>query len=168
MPLVNLMQNRNYDVVNSILNNTITELNDTNCADCKYISEFKFYNCIAIKSINLKKLNFIDTNAFNSCVNITSVNVPKLQTIGGYGLHGCTKLTTVDFPKIVTLGTGALRSCTGLTSINLGSTITSMTSNVFESDTQSGLTITINRKQDAISGSPWGATNATVVWSGTT
>ena len=27
-------------------------------------------------------------------------------------------------------------------------------------------TITINKPQDSVSGAPWGATNATVVWNG--
>lgn len=56
-------------------------------------------------------------------------------------------------------------SCTGLTNVTIGNGVTSIGNSAF-SDCTGLETITINKPENSISGAPWGATNATVVWTG--
>ena len=52
-----------------------------------------------------------------------------------------------------------------MTTINIPSTIKSIGKNAFGSNKIT--TINIDKPADSISGAPWGATNATVNWTGT-
>lgn len=55
-----------------------------------------------------------------------------------------------------------------LTTINIGSGVKNIDSKAFLGSGMTALkTININRKANAITGSPWGAQNATVNWTGT-
>ena len=57
-----------------------------------------------------------------------------------------------------------------LTSIEIPASITSIAADVFESgwipDDELTQTITIHKSKDSISGTPWGAENATINWVG--
>ena len=84
-----------------------------------------------------------------------------------------TKLTTVKLTGFVTYPTtaynmGAFYLNTYIQNVQLGSSghpVTSIGNYLFQNCTQSGLTITVYTADgNAISGSPWGATNATIVW----
>ena len=54
-----------------------------------------------------------------------------------------------------------------LKEINIGSGVVNIDANAFNA-VPNLTTININKSENAISGSPWGATNATVNWTGTT
>ena len=61
------------------------------------IGEYTFYNCKALKSIDLPDgLESIGDNAFASCSALESIDLPKgLTSIGEYAFNYCTSLTTV-------------------------------------------------------------------------
>lgn len=86
----------------------------------------------------------IGNYAFYNYALLTHVSIPaSVTTIGEYSFRGCTGLTMVTIPEsVTTIGTTAFSACTNMTKI------------------------TINKPQDSITGSPWGATNAVVVWTG--
>ena len=78
----------------------------------------------------------------------------------------CYGLVRVSLPSSVTIiSNSAFYNCYSLKSINIPSGVTSIGESAFSGCT--GLqTITINAAEGSISGAPWGATNATVVWTG--
>lgn len=86
----------------------------------------------------------INSCAFRECANLTSVTIPNSVTeIGTYAFYKCNSLTSIEIPESVTsIGTGAFGQSNNLK------------------------TITINKPKDSISGSPWSAAVATIVWTG--
>ena len=142
--------------------------------------------CTALQTVNMPKLQSINQKdsggLFNNCSSITSLNFPELTTISAgrstnnsysYPFNACTGITTVTMPKLSIITTqiysgGVFYLCTGLTSVQLGSDghpVVSIGAKTFSGCTQSGLTITIYTTGGAaLSGSPWGATNATIIW----
>lgn len=101
-----------------------------------------------------------------------TVNVPNtVVTIGSYSLASY-PIETINIPDSVqTINQDAVWYDFSLKTINIGSGIQIINSNAFRisaDNSKSNIkTININRKENAISGSPWGATNATVNWTGT-
>ena len=78
-----------------------------------------------------------------------------------------TTLKSAKFSAITAIEGNAFKGCTALTSVNLPNTLTTIASTAFDGCT--ALTnITIHKGTDSITGSPWGATNATVTWAGDT
>lgn len=115
-------------------------------------------------------------NAFNNniymgpsyyCTGLKSLTLPStLIEIGDYSLEGCSGLTEITIPSsVTTIGIRAFASCTGLTEITIPSSVTSIGSNCFNGCTNLE-TITIHKAKGSISGAPWAAPNATVVWDG--
>lgn len=151
-----------------------------------------FANCSGLLSVDMPELLSIVDDAsegakgcFRNCTALATINMPKLESVswrsswgGGAGTFmNCTALTAVSLPKIKTMRGygnsdgnygGAFINCTSLTSVTLGSEghpVTSLQHQPFRGCTQSGLTITIYTAGGAaLSGSPWGATNATIVY----
>ncbi len=97
-----------------------------------------------VKQIKLNEgLETIDDGAFYQ-TGLTEINIPNtVQSIGeGAFLHNFLKTVTIG-SGVKTIGTNAFK--------------TEYNYNPIE-------TITINQKEGAITGSPWGATNATINW----
>ena len=65
------------------------------------------------------------------------------------------------FTKIYNSSTGA-----NTTEVSIPSTVTEIEASAFADSASVMTTITINKAEDSITGAPWGATNATVVWTG--
>jgi drug/metabolite transporter superfamily protein YnfA len=78
----------------------------------------------------------------------------------------CPKLANVMIGVAVkSIGRYAFANCVALTSMDIPSNVEAIDSETF-SNSSNLTTITINKPQGSISGAPWGATNATVVWTG--
>lgn len=77
---------------------------------------------------------------FYQMTNLTSIDISfSVTSIGDSCFNGCTGLISIYLPgKLVSIGSNCFQSCTNLTTINCGFTV------------------------DSITGSPWGATSATI------
>lgn len=144
-----------------------------------------FKNCSLLNTVSMKGLKSLTKTTyyspFSGTPNICNLLFDNLETIicqdgSGYALFSAvTSLQVVNLPKfnlvkcIQNNNPAIFSGCTGLQSVTLGSeghpvpAINS--SNFFNGCTQSGLTITIYTTGGAtLPGSPWGATNATIVY----
>ena len=151
------------------------------------IGDYVFENCTGITATSLPDaLTKIGICLFNSCSNLALTHLPSGVTkIGGYAFYGCTNLTITELPSGLTqigdyafrnctnivitelpsgtdtIGSGAFQSCTALTSITFKSKPRVMSSTAFNNCTNI-TTINVPWAEGAVSGAPWGATNATI------
>lgn len=127
-----------------------------------------FASCTGLTRVSFpSSVTSIGSMGFQNCTGLTSVTIPgTLTLLKNNAFSGCTNLTTVTLSEgVTTIESNAFSSCTGLTSIEIPSTVTSIGNYAFNSCTN--LTaITINKAEGSITGAPWGATNATVTWTG--
>lgn len=105
-----------------------------------------FYDCYRLKKIAWKNANIttIGANAFEGCYSLgPSLELPEaLQTIEQYAFQVCTSLENVIIHKNIQSIWSVFNGCNRLQYIY------------------------IDKSQDSISGAPWGAPNATVIWTG--
>lgn len=129
------------------------------------IEKSAFYNCTALTQVDAPLVTSIGTNAFYYCDALTNISLPSVKSIGYTAFGFCRSLPPCELPAVVKIDDYAFQNDIKLTSINIGPNITTIASKAFQN---SGLkTINIERTADAVSGAPWGATNATVNWTGT-
>lgn len=152
-------------VLNSILDRSISGdyVND----DLTEIGPAAFKYCKNLTSATFKKVTKIGNDAFEECSSLESISLPEVKEITAMAFY-YSGLKSISMPKVEIIGTdtdtwGIFTWCP-MTTINIPSTIQSIGKDAFDNSYLT--TITINRKADAISGSPWGATNATVSWTG--
>ena len=109
----------------------------------------------------------IDYAAFNICTSLTEVTLPEgFTTLESDVFGGCSSLASVSLPSTLTsIGYGAFSECESLTTITIPNSVTSIGSGAFYG-CENLTSITINKPQNSISGAPWGATNAAVIWTG--
>lgn len=153
-------------VLNSILDRSISGdyVND----DLTEIGPGAFSHCNNLTSATFKKVTKICNDAFFCCSSLESISLPEVKEITAMAFYS-SGLKSISMPKVEMLGSEydeLIFSHCPMTVINIPSTIQSIGKDTFDNSYLT--TITINRKADAISGSPWGATNATVNWTGTT
>lgn len=74
-----------------------------------------FYNCTALKTINLDYANTIKESAFYFCSSLENINMPNVTDIGDYSFYGCDKLSELKFHEgLVSVGNYAFSSLTRL------------------------------------------------------
>jgi len=99
------------------------------------------------------------------CIDIWRVTIPEGVTSIEWGSFTNTQIGKVDFPNsLVTIGGWAFENSSLFGDIVLGENIQSIGTDAFIGTWVQS--ITINRPPGSISGAPWGATNATVMWTG--
>jgi len=188
MPLI-VNVGSNYKNFNDIIGGTYSGvINDAVIPGQTLLIGYLFYQNTKITGIDLQNVTTCGINTFGYAKSITYVNMPNLESVGQFCFDNVNSVTTYNFPKlkvipkatfavnsalktvnlygITTIQDAAFERCLALTNVNIGSSVTSISSTAFNLCTQTGVTITINRKQDAITGAPWGATNATINWTG--
>lgn len=85
-----------------------------------------------------------------------------LTSIGAYAFNNCKNLALTSLPAgLTSINSYAFRECAGLTSITFEGTPTSISSTAFYNCTNLA-TINVPWAEGAVSGAPWGATNATI------
>ena len=153
-------------VINSILDRSISGnyVND----DLIEIGRYAFDFCDQLTSATFQKATKVDSSAFSDCRSLESISLPEVKEIEQSAFAYCSSLKSISMPKIEILSKdysywGIFDYC-GMTTINIPSTIQSIGKNAFESSKIT--TINIDKPADSISGAPWGATGATVNWTG--
>lgn len=154
-------------VLNSILDRSISGnyVND----DLTEIGRYAFAYCTNITSATFTKAAKIRSAAFYSCNSLESISLPEVKKIEERTFNYC-NLKYISMPKIEMLGSdneynGIFDVYCKITTINIPSTIQSIGKRAFEYSNIT--TINIDKPANSISGSPWGATKATVNWTGT-
>lgn len=125
-----------------------------------------FSGCTGLENLYIPdNIKYIYDNAFSGCTSLEVVRIPN-ATMGSAVFAGCTGLENVDFVNNVeTIGSAQFAMCSSIKTISLPNTLTAIYQNAFAGCTAL-TTITINKPESSISGAPWGAPNATVVWAG--
>lgn len=100
---------------------------------------------------------------------INTVVLPSnFKTIGDWVFRSCAALNQIDFGNsIENIGSLAFSNCSSLAEISLPASITTIADDAFVG-CQSLTTITIDRLAGSVSGyeNKWGATNASIIWTG--
>lgn len=137
------------------------------------IGNAAFASCAKLKSLSISDSTYhIGDNLCAACDALEQVNIPSgngaFSYWGSNTFAGCVSLTRVNIHNGVThIGGGAFQGCIALSSIEIPSSVESIdtTPPVFNSCVN--LTeIVIHKSQDSISGAPWGAENAAIIWTG--
>lgn len=153
--------------VNSIIDRTIS--GDYTNNEVTSVGKYAFEFCINLKTVTMANATDINSNAFYYCTGLTSANFPNVKTVYSSAFNS-SGLTSITFNKLVTLGSNndysGIFENTPMTSISIPSTI--KTIGLYALSYSSIKTITVNRREGAISGAPWGARGATVNWIGRT
>lgn len=153
------------------------------------IGDYAFEVCTALALTNLPDgLTEIPQSAFASCPNLALTSLPAgltaiknrafqydtnlaltslpagITQLDAYTFQNCTSLKITSLPDaLTTIGSMVFAGCTGLTSITIGPNVTSIVTTAFSGCTN--LTqITCGLRQGAVSGAPWGATNANITY----
>lgn len=155
--------------------------------DSSGLSGRSFVNCTRLYSAELgKPVSALPANCFEGCQNLTVVEfTDNLKTFGNACFYSC-GLTSFDIPagttvipasmfyncvalaqvtipdSVTTIGGYAFGRNYALKSITIPANVTTIYSNAFLYC--SGITITIQKAENSISGSPWSASNATIIW----
>lgn len=153
--------------VNGIIDRTIS--GDYTNNEATSVGKYAFAFCLNLKAVTMTNATDINSNAFYNCTGLISANFPNVKTVYSSAFNR-SGLASITFNKLVTLGSNSdydgIFENTPMTHISIPSTIKTIGLYVFSYS--SIKTITVNRYKDAISGAPWGATGATVNWTGTT
>lgn len=109
---------------------------------------------------NLKNYAFSDKSV------ITSITLPdSLKIINAYAFFKCTGLTEIIIPEgVISIYSDAFLLCTSLTSVTIPNSMGTL-GTAFNNCTNL-MTIIVHKSEGTLSGSPWGATNAEVIWTG--
>ena len=124
-------------------------------------------NCTGLKKVEYSgAINYSYSGTFANCTSLEDFTIPPgVSEIPSGMFNGCTTLHTLNVSDgVTTFRNGCCSGTLALSTISLPSSITTIESYAFSG---SGLTqITIDKPSGSISGAPWGATNATVTWTG--
>ena len=135
------------------------------------LGTYAFGQCTSLKEVSLPTtiatIYIAGNNAtFHSCNAIEKITIPNVVASGTIATPANVfswsraSIKEVNFMQDVnTIASNAFISCTGLQSITIPNTVTSIASNAFSSCTN----LTKIVYSGTATGSPWGATNATVV-----
>lgn len=136
------------------------------------IGDYAFSECSALTQITIpgsvQRIGSSSTgSSFASCTSLTQVVLmPGVAEIGNHTFSDCAMLPSINLPDSLTaIGMGAFSRCTSLTDIQIPGGVTSIGAFAF-ARCENLTAITISKPQGSISGAPWGATNATVTWTG--
>ena len=149
-------------MLTAFINGDTVDIDD---ADITQISNLA--NVGNVRTLNIPGVTNLASYALKNDSGLETVDVSNVTSIGAYTFSYCSKLKTISMPAVTSFGYASFVGCTSLTTVSIGPGIKGMNAALFK-DCGNITTITIERKQDAISGAPWGATgsNIKVNWTG--
>ena len=135
----------------------------------KYNSETSNTTCIGIIERSIidvvipKGAKKIGTRAFNQYTTLKTLSIPSsLTIINAYAFYDCTSLVLSEIPaQIKTIGEYSFRGCTSMVELVFKGTPETIATTAFTGCTNL-TTINVPWAEGAVSGAPWGATNATI------
>ena len=147
-------------------NTTITSVSFPNVTSLGYRC---FYKCSNLTSAEIPNVDYIDDYCFYRCSKLTPVEIPKVTSLGGSCFRECTNFTSIELPKVTTMYSDCFYGCTKLTTVTLGGLGLPITNTSGFSTSAFGIYVTtlniyVNdaSKPPTLTGSPWGAKNATI------
>lgn len=129
----------------------------------KFIGKSHFSPCFdTLKSVTIENgIVEIPPSCFSNCSKITEITIPASITSIGESAFSGTSLKNLEIPNgVQTIGKSAF-SNTRLVSVSVPASVTTIGENAFVA--QATTNVTLNKKTNEISGSPWGATG-TITW----
>ena len=129
----------------------------------KFIGKSHFSPCFdTLKSVTIESgITEIPALCFAGCSKITEIVIPASVTSIGESAFSGTSLKNLEIPNgVQTIGKAAF-SNTRLVSVSVPASVTTIGEDAFVA--QAATNVTLNKKTNEISGSPWGATG-TITW----
>ena len=129
----------------------------------KFSGKSHFSPCYStLKSVILENgITEIPTSCFSNCGKITEITIPASVTSIGESAFSRTSLKNLEIPNGVQIIGKSAFSNTRLVSVSVPASVTTIGENAFVA--QATTNVTLNKKTNEISGSPWGATG-TITW----
>lgn len=140
-----------------------TATNPTLPSDLTKIGDYAFYNYSNLALTNLPAgVTNIGNYAFQNCSNLALTDLPAgVTNIGFQAFANCFKLAITRIPAgVMSINISAFSGCSSLRIITFQGT-TELGNNVFSSCPNLS-TINVPWAEGAVTGAPWGATNATI------
>ena len=127
-----------------------------------------FGNCSSLNNVILPdSVETLEQTAFSGCSSLSSItlskNIKKIPT-SCFSNCGFETFAISDDLKIEELENVVFQGCSNLKMVYIGKNVKTIGPGCFASIGSPSTVIQINQKKDAISGSPWAASNATVEW----
>ena len=170
-----------------------SNLIEINIPNVTSLGNYCFYNCSKLTSIELPLVTSLGTECFNSCIKLTSIDLPLVTSLGNQCFYYCSKLNSIELPEATSLGENCFYACTKLREITLpkvktignylfnncptgikvtlgglGNPITDTSgfakSSIYTAVTTLIIYVTDPSNPSTLTGSPWGATNATITY----
>lgn len=119
---------------------------------------------LELKMPNVKTIYGGDSSiaTFVNC-SAKTLDFPMLTEVNGFTIAGCTYLESITLPSVTTINETAIARCPNLSSVYIGSDCTTIHSAAFDDiGTATNLVINCGFAEGAVTGAPWGATNATI------
>lgn len=132
------------------------------------IEDRAFYSIGSLKSVTIPaSVRKIGVSAFYRCRKMKTLTIPgNVETFGDSAFNACEDLEAVVIQNgVISIPARCFQYCSSLSSITIPASVETIGDYAFYY-CQSLLTITIPKPQGSISGAPWGAPNATVIWTG--
>ena len=129
----------------------------------KFTGKSHFSPCFdTLKSVTIENgITEIPPSCFSNCGKITEITIPASVISIGESAFSGTSLKNLEIPNgVQTIGKSAF-SNTRLVSVSVPASVTTIGENAFVA--QATTNVTLNKKTNEISGSPWGATG-TITW----
>ena len=149
----------------SVIERTAT--NPTLPSGLTKIGDYAFYGCTNLALTSLPNgLTSIGSYAFRSCTSLALTSLPNsLTSISDNAFQNCTSLALTSLPNSLTsIYNYAFQNCTGLTEITFKGKPNSIYTSAFKGCTNL-TTIRMPWSEGAVSGAPWGAINANLIYS---
>ena len=126
-----------------------------------------FSNCAIENVILPDSVLELGQNSFSGCTSLKNITLSKnIKKIPNSCFSGCgfETFTISDDSEIEELENVVFQGCSNLKMVYIGKNVKTIGPGCFASIGSPSTIIQINQKKDAISGSPWAASNATVEW----